>query len=87
MSERNKQLESEDPVIKIENLSFKYPMGDGFALEDINFSVKQGEFLGILGPSGAGKTTLCMILKGLIPYTVTGKLTGKVYFENVQLNK
>ena len=43
----------------------------GFAntavLKDINFSVKEGEFLAILGPSGSGKSTLLRIIAGLIP--------------------
>lgn len=38
-------------------------------LEDINLSVKEGEFLAILGPSGSGKSTLLRIIAGLIPAT------------------
>lgn len=44
------------------------------ALEDINLTVKQGEFVSIVGPSGCGKTTLLKILAGLHDYT-SGNVT------------
>lgn len=48
------------------------------ALEDINMTVKQGEFVAIVGPSGCGKTTLLKILAGLNPITSgTVTLAGK----------
>ena len=76
------------PVIEVNNLDFDYPVqGEHPALRGINFSVNKGEFIGIMGPSGAGKTTLCMILKGLIPYTVSGKLSGQVLINGTELNR
>ncbi|WDV44409.1 ABC transporter ATP-binding protein [Clostridiaceae bacterium M8S5] len=54
-------------AMKIENISFKYT--DNLILRDLNFTVDKGEFLGILGPNGCGKTTLlknmCNLLKPL----------------------
>jgi len=47
------------------------------ALSDINFSIKQGEFISVVGPSGCGKTTLLNILAGLIPKTSgSAKIAG-----------
>ena len=50
-------------VISVKNLSFAY--GAQTALEDVNLEVRQGEFLGIIGPNGGGQTTLLRVLLGL----------------------
>lgn len=51
-------------AIEIKNISKQY--GDTQALKDINFSVKPGELFGLIGPDGAGKTTLFQILTSLL---------------------
>ena len=43
---------------KIENLNFTYPNRTGKSLDNINFTVNQGEFVLLCGKSGCGKTTL-----------------------------
>ncbi|MCL4393097.1 ATP-binding cassette domain-containing protein, partial [Patescibacteria group bacterium] len=49
------------------------------ALSNINFSVKKGEFLGIIGRNGSGKSTLLKIIAGIyIPDKGTSKFTGKL---------
>ena len=50
-------------MIYFDNVSKIYPDGT-VALEGVTFSVKQGEFLSIVGHSGAGKTTLMKLLLG-----------------------
>lgn len=55
--------------INIENLSFQYPQGKELVLDDISFSIPKGSFCGIIGPSGAGKTTFVDILLGLLQPT------------------
>lgn len=55
--------------IKIENLSFRYPDTDVDVLDNVSFTIPKGAFVGIVGPSGAGKTTFVDVLLGLLPPT------------------
>lgn len=52
------------PAVKLSNLYARYD--DIVALEDINCEIKHGDYLGIIGPNGGGKTTLLKILLGLL---------------------
>jgi energy-coupling factor transporter ATPase len=65
-------------VLSIENLSYAYPNTDAPALNDVSLSVNKGEFVVICGPTGAGKTTLCRCILGLIPHFFGGDMSGKV---------
>lgn len=51
-------------------------MDNRFLLKGVSFELGQGEFLGLIGPSGAGKTTLCRMLLGIWP-----SIGGKVYLD------
>lgn len=55
------------PIIKVNNVSFSYNSTP--ILQNITFSVRQGEYLGIIGPNGGGKTTLLKIILGLLKPT------------------
>jgi len=48
--------------IEFQDVSFQYPGADGYALQDINLSVDPGETIALVGPSGAGKTTICNLV-------------------------
>jgi len=65
-------------AIELSHLSFRYKTADTFALRDIEFSLGQGQCAVIMGPSAAGKTTLCHCLNGLIPQAVEGELKGGI---------
>ena len=53
--------------IAVSHLSFAYPAKDAKVLSDVSFTIPKGTFVGIVGPSGAGKTTFVDILLGLLP--------------------
>ncbi len=65
-------------MIKIQELTFKYTSGKHNALENITLEIEKGGFVGIIGESGAGKTTLCNCINGLIPHHFTGDFYGSV---------
>ena len=76
-----------DPVIAVEHLTFRYPEAaqdsaigsvKDAALKDISFSIRAGEFVGITGPAGAGKSTLVLTINGIIPHFQSGTFQGKV---------
>jgi ATP-binding cassette, subfamily B, bacterial PglK len=56
-------------LISVENISFTYPEKEKEVLNNISFEIPKGCFVGIIGPSGAGKTTFVDILLGLLPPT------------------
>lgn len=55
-------------MIKVHNMSLKYPSSKNDTIKDICFEVKKGEIFGFLGPSGAGKSTIQKILTGVLRY-------------------
>ena len=64
--------------IVVKDLWWRYKDRRKWTLKGINLEVKKGESVGITGPSGAGKTTLCMAICGLIPHEIPGEMKGTV---------
>lgn len=67
----------------VENLHYAYPpLTPGGkpipVLKGVNLHVRRGEFLALMGPTGAGKTTLCLTLNGILPHLRGGTFQGKV---------
>ena len=70
-------------VLKIENLSFAYPLAEKNTIEDIPFSVERGEFIALIGATGSGKSTLMRMLKReLMPL---GTLNGSISYEGTPI--
>jgi energy-coupling factor transport system ATP-binding protein len=67
-----------EPAICVERLSFRYPGASTLALRDVSLTVEQGECLALMGATGAGKTTLCLALVGIVPQFFGGELYGAV---------
>ena len=71
------------PILEIQKLTHIYSAGTPFehtALEDVSFSVDQGEFIGIIGHTGSGKSTLMQHLNGLLKPT-----TGKILLDGADI--
>ena len=67
------------PIVEVKDLTFTYRGAKEPALKNISLTIEAGEFVGVIGSTGAGKTTLCMALAGLIPFTVLGRMKGRVW--------
>ena len=65
-------------MIQIQDMSFTYKGENQPALQEIRLSVPDGGFLGIIGPAGAGKTTLARAVTGMIPHHYKGDFYGSV---------
>lgn len=68
-------------ILHIENLSFRYPKAEKYAIENIHLSINNGEFIVVCGESGCGKTTLLKLLKKeLAP---AGEKSGTVFYNSL----
>ena len=73
------------PILEVRNLTHIYSAGTPFehkAIDDMNFSVEKGEFIGIIGHTGSGKSTLMQHLNGLLKPT-----SGTVLLDGEDIHK
>ena len=69
-------------TLHVENLSYKYPDVVDSVLHDLNFTLKSGETVAFVGPSGAGKTTLVNVVVRLL-----NPSSGSVFLDNQNINE
>ena len=73
------------PILQVKNLTHTYSAGTPFehkAIDNMNFSVQRGEFIGIIGHTGSGKSTLMQHLNGLLKPT-----SGQVLLDGVDIHQ
>ena len=73
------------PILEVKNLTHTYSAGTPFehtAVDNMNFSVQRGEFIGIIGHTGSGKSTLMQHLNGLLKPT-----SGQVLLDGVDIHQ
>jgi len=78
-------------ILEVKNLQYVYSVGTPFqhtALEDVSFRVERGEFIGVIGHTGSGKSTLIQHLNGLLkPTSGQGLLDGKDIWSDKKLTR
>jgi len=75
---RIKSYKNPKPIISLENISLSF--GERKILDNISFSINQGEILGMLGPNGVGKSTIFNLITGLIKPNY-----GRIKFNNIDV--
>jgi len=68
-------------MLALESVTYRYAGAPRPSLHDVSLELGEGEVVGLVGASEAGKTTLCLIASGLAPRTVGGTLTGRVLLD------
>ena len=80
-----------NPILEVKNLNYIYSQGTPFehkALDNVNFAVNRGEFIGIIGHTGSGKSTLMQQLNGLLkPTSGTVLLDGQDIWSDKKLTR
>jgi energy-coupling factor transport system ATP-binding protein len=67
-----------DPSLTMEGVGYRYEDAENEALSDLTVSVAEGEWVGVVGPTNAGKSTFCLLAMGLAPHFFGGRLRGRV---------
>ncbi|WP_080843725.1 ABC transporter ATP-binding protein [Cytobacillus gottheilii] len=65
-------------MILFENVSFRYPGSEEWVLKNVSVEINKHDFTAIIGGNGAGKSTFCKVINGLIPYYYVGDFEGKM---------
>ena len=80
-----------EPILQVQNLNYVYSAGTPFehkALDNVSFTVHRGEFIGIIGHTGSGKSTLMQQMNGLLkPTSGTILLDGKDIWSDKKLTR
>ncbi|MBA46141.1 MAG: hypothetical protein CMB31_06095 [Euryarchaeota archaeon] len=77
-----KHIPSEFKSLVLKNVSYRYPASDKRSIKNISFSITKGDFIGLIGPSGAGKTSLINIILGFLKPT-----SGKILSNEEDIHK
>jgi energy-coupling factor transporter ATP-binding protein EcfA2 len=72
-------------MLKLESVTYRYAGAPRPSLHGVSLELADGEVLGLVGASEAGKTTLCLVASGLAPRTVGGTLTGRVLIDGEEM--
>ncbi len=71
-------------IFRVENLRFKYPLEEWYAIKNASFTINSGDFCVLFGESGGGKTTLLRLLKPVL--APKGQTEGAVYYKSKNIS-
>ena len=74
-------------MIELKNVSFSYADSSVATLENLSVTIPTGSFVAIVGDNGAGKSTFCKLLNGIIPTFIDGELSGEIRVQGVKVRE
>ena len=80
------------PIVRVSDLHYAYPSPIANAsaewiLRGVDLAIARGEFVALMGPTGVGKTTLCLALNGIVPQSTGGRIRGDVWVEGLNTKR
>jgi energy-coupling factor transport system ATP-binding protein len=70
-------------MLELADVTYRYPGATQPALRDVSLRLADGEVVGLVGPSEAGKSTLCLVASGLAPRSIGGQLEGRLLIDGI----
>jgi energy-coupling factor transport system ATP-binding protein len=72
-------------MLRLESVSYRYAGASRASLVDVSLELRDGEVVGVMGASDAGKTTLCLVASGLAPRVIRGTLSGRLTVDGADM--
>src|SRR5699024_4526048 len=72
-------------MIELKNVSFSYADTEKIIVDNLSVSISDGAFVAVVGDNGAGKSTFCKILNGIIPHFIDGDLSGDIIIKDKKI--
>lgn len=76
-----------NPIIELKNFSFRYEGSEDIVLKNLELTINEGDFVGIVGCNRAGKSTLCKCLVGILPFVMGGQWDGGIVVDGRDFNE
>jgi len=80
-------VDQREPYIIFDDVSYRYPRARHYALRHLSLTIYRGEFVAILGENGAGKSTFCQTLNGVVPQSRGGRMGGRIVVGGLDTQK
>lgn len=76
-----------NPIIELKNFGFRYEGSEEVVLKNLNLTINEGDFVGIVGCNRAGKSTLCKCMVGILPFVMGGQWEGEIIVDGRNFNE